>query len=154
MSEKTLATAIRSKKSDKRAIADVSTARRDFIPAEKSVDKYAKNKNIHEIEVEFNYGTDEDSVYASHEYELYRMPPEITHKFVLGSDSSFGARKVQDMLRRFKKDTQSYEFIVKFNCTVEKTDESTISMAGNTAADIVDMKERRRYMRKEMRAHV
>lgn len=58
------------------------------------------------------------------------------------------------MLRRFKKDTQSHEFIVKFNCTVEKTDESTISMAGNTPADIIDMKERRRYLRKEMRAHV
>ena len=62
------------------------------------------------------------------------------------------------MLRRFKKDTQTYEFIVKFNVTVEKTDESTISMwgsmAGNTPADIVDMKERRRYMRKEMHEHV
>lgn len=58
------------------------------------------------------------------------------------------------MLRRFKRDTQSYEFIVKFEVTVEKTDESTISMAGNTPADIIDMKERRRYLRKEMREHV
>lgn len=87
MSEKTLATKF-SKKSDKRFVGDVFSARRDFIPAEKSVDKYAKDKKIHDIECEFNYGTDEDSVYASHEYELYRMPPEITHKFALGSDSS------------------------------------------------------------------
>jgi len=34
--------------------------------------------------------------------------------------------------------------------TVEKTEESSISMAGNTPGEIVDQKERRRYIRKEL----
>lgn len=88
VSEKTFGTTKVSTKDKKRRHDEASSARRDGIPAEKSVDKYAKDKRIHELEVEFNYGTDEDSVYASHEYELYRMPPEVFHKFALGSDSA------------------------------------------------------------------
>ena len=57
------------------------------------------------------------------------------------------------MLKRFKEKTNSYEFILKFRVTCEKTDESTISMAGNTPGEIVDVKERRRYVRKEMKDH-
>jgi hypothetical protein len=43
--------------------------------------------------------------------------------------------------------------MVKFNMTVEKTDESTISLAGNTPGHLIDQKERRRYVRKEMREY-
>ena len=43
--------------------------------------------------------------------------------------------------------------MIKFNMTVEKTDESTISMAGNTPGEINDQKERRRYIRKEIREY-
>ena len=82
------------------------------------------------------------------------MPPEVEEKFILGKDSAGSKDKVEKMIRRFKQGTQSHEIIVKFACTVEKTDESTISMAGNTPGDVVDMKERRRYIRKEMREHV
>ena len=42
------------------------------------------------------------------------------------------------MVRRFRERTQTCELIVKFNVTVEKTDESTISMAGTTPGEIVD----------------
>lgn len=41
--------------------------------------------------------------------------------------------------------------MVKFNMTVEKTDESTISLQGNTPGHLIDQKERRRYVRKELR---
>lgn len=44
--------------------------------------------------------------------------------------------------------------MIKFNITVEKTDESTISANfDNTPGEIVDQKERRRYIRKEMRLY-
>lgn len=55
------------------------------------------------------------------------------------------------MLKRFAEKTQTYEYMVKFNTNVEKTDESTISLAGNTPGHLVDQKERRRYIRKELR---
>ena len=55
------------------------------------------------------------------------------------------------MISRFTEKTRTNEFLIKFNIHVEKTDESTISMAGNTPGEIIDQKERRRFIRKEMR---
>ena len=55
------------------------------------------------------------------------------------------------MITRFTEKTETNEFLVKFNINVEKTNESTISMDGHTAGEVVDQKERRRFIRKEMR---
>ena len=78
------------------------------------------------------------------------MPPQISKKFSIFAESGHSSRLVSDMIRRFRERTQTCELIVKFNITVEKTDESTISMAGITPGEVVDQKERRRYIRKEM----
>tara|TARA_B110000285_G_C14687272_1_gene407440 strand:+ start:360 stop:542 length:183 start_codon:yes stop_codon:yes gene_type:complete len=43
--------------------------------------------------------------------------------------------------------------MIKFHMKVEKTDESTISMAGNTPGELVDQKERRRFVRQEIREY-
>lgn len=43
------------------------------------------------------------------------------------------------MLKRFREKTQTYEFMIKFNVNVEKTDESTISINfDKMPADIID----------------
>lgn len=42
------------------------------------------------------------------------------------------------MISRFTKKTETNEFLVKFNINVEKTNESTISMDGHTAGDVID----------------
>lgn len=55
------------------------------------------------------------------------------------------------MISRFTEKTETNEFLVKFNINVEKTNESTISMDGHTAGEVIDQKERRRFIRKEMR---
>ena len=55
------------------------------------------------------------------------------------------------MVTRFTDKSDTNEFLVKFNINVEKTNESTISMEGHTAGEIIDQKERRRFIRKEMR---
>ena len=54
------------------------------------------------------------------------------------------------MKTRFSEKTQTYEFIVMFTQMVEKTDESVIDLQ---PGDIVDQKERRRYLREELRFH-
>lgn len=56
------------------------------------------------------------------------------------------------MLTRFSEKTQTYEFIVMFEQMVEKTDESVIDQ-NLQPGDIVDQKERRRYLREELRFH-
>lgn len=57
------------------------------------------------------------------------------------------------MIKRFTEKTQTYELMIIFKISVEKTDESTISMAGNTPGELVDQKERRRFVRKEIREY-
>ena len=42
------------------------------------------------------------------------------------------------MIKRFTEKTQTYELMIMFKISVEKTDESTISMAGNTPGELVD----------------
>lgn len=56
------------------------------------------------------------------------------------------------MITRFSEKTQTYEFIIMFEQMVEKTDESVIDQ-NLQPGDIVDQKERRRYLREELRFH-
>ena len=42
------------------------------------------------------------------------------------------------MLLRFTEKTKTNEFLVKFQISVEKTDESTISMGGHTPNEVID----------------
>lgn len=42
---------------------------------------------------------------------------------------------------------------MKFNNTIEKTDESSINLDKDIIGEEVDQKERRRYVRKEMKAY-
>ena len=82
------------------------------------------------------------------------MPTPLVNKFYMNRESGQNKSFVKEMIKRFQNTTQTYEFMIKFNITVEKTDESTISVNfDNTPGEIVDQKERRRYIRKEMRLY-
>lgn len=55
---------------------------------EKTVNMYKKEKLIEEIEQDFDYKTDEESVYHSYQHETKNMPPMITQKFSIYSESN------------------------------------------------------------------
>ena len=112
---------------------------------------YQKAKDIDMLEQEYEYKSDEESIYKSFEHDPKGLPIPVTKKFPLNSESSFNKKQVKDMLKRFCEKTQTYEYMVQFKMTVEKTDESTISLQGNTPGHLIDQKERRRYVRKELR---
>ena len=57
------------------------------------------------------------------------------------------------MLKRFNEKTTTYEFILKFRNNIEKTDESSIQLDGNQIGEVVDQKERRRFVRKEIKEY-
>jgi hypothetical protein len=79
------------------------------------------------------------------------MPHQIKKKFAINSESGANRKIFKDVLRRFTEKTQTFELMVSFNSTVEKTDESSITEMKNLVSEeIVDQKERRRYIRKEM----
>lgn len=107
-----------------------------------------------EVEKDYEFDTDEESVYPQYEVDARRMPTPLVNKFHLNREPGANKTAVKDMIKRFHEKTQTYEFMIKFNITVEKTDESTISANfDNTPGEIVDQKERRRYIRKEMRLY-
>tara|TARA_B110000285_G_scaffold227729_1_gene289503 strand:+ start:1506 stop:1694 length:189 start_codon:yes stop_codon:yes gene_type:complete len=56
------------------------------------------------------------------------------------------------VVKRFNEYTQTYEFMMKFNNVIEKTDESSINLDKDIGEE-VDQKERRRYVRKEMKCY-
>ena len=84
--------------------------------------------------------------------DLKKLPPQVTKKFSTNYESSANKTLFKDMIKRFTEKTQTYEFMIKFNNDIEKTDESSISLYGNTPAEIVDQKERRRFIREEIKA--
>jgi len=81
------------------------------------------------------------------------IPLPVNKKFGINKENKDNKKIISDMIKRFTEKSQTYELMIKFNMTVEKTDESTISMAGNTPGDVVDQKERRRFVRKEIREY-
>jgi len=42
------------------------------------------------------------------------------------------------MIKRFKEKTKTFEYMLKFEIEVEKTDESSIELFGNTPGEIID----------------
>ena len=81
------------------------------------------------------------------------MPLTISKKFSLNSENASGKKLFKDVQKRFNEYTQTYEFIMKFNNNIEKTDESSINLDGNQLGEEIDQKERRRYVRKEIKAY-
>jgi hypothetical protein len=55
---------------------------------EKSVRIYQKAKEIEKIEKDFEYNTDEESIYKSFEHDPKGLPHAVTKKFTLNNESS------------------------------------------------------------------
>lgn len=53
-------------------------AKRDAVEKERTVGLYRKEKQVAEIENDFDYKSDEESVYNSFVHESKNMPPSIT----------------------------------------------------------------------------
>lgn len=55
-------------------------------------------------------------------------------------------------MKRFCEKSLSFEYIFKFSVKVEKTEESSIAIGDNMPGEVIDQKERRRFVRKEIQA--
>lgn len=113
--------------------------RESFIP-EQAVESYKRfDKPLDAVEKDFEFDSDEESVYSQYKFEQKRMPTPLVDKFYVNRDPRTNKTAVKEMLKRFREKTQTYEFMIKFNVTVEKTDESTISVNfDKTPGDIID----------------
>jgi len=68
------------------------------------------------------------------------MPAHIRKHFTINSESRASKGVFNNMLKRFSNKTQTFEFLIKFNNNVEKTDESSITLAVENlvSGDIID----------------
>ena len=92
----------RSIKSDK---SDRTEHPRERFQVEKSVRIYQKAKEIEKIEKDFEYNTDEESIYKSFEHDPKGLPHAVTKKFTLNHESNSNKKQVKDMLKRFSEKT-------------------------------------------------
>ena len=146
----------KSAKSNKSGRSDRSDKRqryREHFEVEKQVDKYRVDKNIEEFEKDYEYQSEEESIYRSFVHEPKQMPLQVTKNFSMKNETSQNKKIVRDTLKRFNEKTHTLEFIIKFQVKVERTNESTISQGTGIPGEILDQKERRRFVRKEIMAY-
>ena len=94
------------------------------------------NESGLDIENEFGYATDEDSVFQEFyqkddEREIKRMGKKVGHN----SDISATKKQVRQLLKRFTEQSKTYEFLVKFEVKVEVTQNSSVASVNIPAAN-------------------
>ena len=57
-----------------------------------------------------------------------KLPLYITKKFSFATESGANKNQVKAVIKRFTEYTQTYEFVMKFNTNIDKTDESSINL--------------------------
>lgn len=79
---------------------------------EKTVNIYAKDRQIDEIERNFEYNSDEESVFNSFQHDVKKMPHQIKKKFALNYETGANRKMFKDVIRRFTEKTQTFELMV------------------------------------------
>ena len=69
---------------------------------------------MEDIEKDFQYGTDEESIYEEFEHDSKGMPHPVNKSYSLNNETKEARNLTQKMLKRFSEKTQTYEFIVMF----------------------------------------
>jgi len=68
-----------------------------------------------------------------------KLPPQIKKRFAAYSENFNSKGYFKDMQKRFTQKTQTYEFMIRFQNTIEKTDESSIvEVQDRATGDIID----------------
>ena len=90
------------------------------------------NESGLDIENEFGYATDEDSVFQEFfqkddDREIRRLGKKVSHSSDIGATK----KQVKQLIKRYTEQTKTYEFLVKFNVQVEPTDNSSVASVLN-----------------------
>jgi hypothetical protein len=129
----------RSNKSSLKSETDIAAGGRDKFEEEKTVQMYAQDKKIESLEQDFEYKSDEESIFNSFVNEVNKHPQEISKNFTISSESNLNKKLVKDVMRRFVEKTQTFEFMIEFDSLVEKTDESSITAVQSyVTGEVVD----------------
>ena len=87
------------------------------------------NESGLDIENEFGYATDEDSVFAEfvQKENEDHVIPRLARKVGHNSDISQTKKQVKSLIKRYTERSKTYEFLVKFQVVVDPTDNSSVA---------------------------
>lgn len=97
------------------------------------------NSNINEsaldIENEFGYMTDEDSIFHEYTNDEEKEIPRLYKQVGINRDVKANMKEVQSMLRRYTEKSQTHEFLVKFNVEIDEKDNSSVTSVLNIGGE-------------------
>ena len=113
-----------------------------------------------DIEKEYGYATDEDSVFVEFPQKdedkvISRMSKKIGHN----KDLAATKKQVKQLVNRYTARTKTYEFLVKFKVIVDPADNSSVAsvlnasqnpeVAAQIPTEVLEQKHKKKYLRKE-----
>lgn len=119
------------------------------------------NESGLDIENEYGYATDEDSVFA----EFFQKDEDKVIKRLgkkVGQNSDLGSvkKQVKQIIKRYTEQSKTYEFLVKFKVNVDATDNSSVASVMNASniqdaaaipSEVLEHKHKKKYLRNEAR---
>lgn len=101
-----------------------------------------------EMDIEFGYCSEEESIFQSFSQEIERVLPKINKTFSLKEDPKGTRGHVKDVLRRYTDHTRTFEFMIKFKIEMDSDDSSSIySASGTTPMAVIDEREKKKFLK-------
>jgi len=111
------------------------------------------NINESELEIEFGYCTEEESVFQSFNQDVERNLPRLKKHYSLKNENKHTTHMVKDMIKRFTEKSNTYEFLVKFKVEMENSNEnSSVYSAQGTPLGMIDDKEKKKFLKNEIKS--
>ncbi|CDW73956.1 UNKNOWN [Stylonychia lemnae] len=112
----------------------------------------SRQNMITELEIEFGYCTEEESIFQSFSHEMERALPKIKKTFTMKKDQKSVKVQFKDMIKRFTDKTRTFEFMVKFKVEMENNQDSSsiYSANGGTPLALIEEKEKKKFLKKEL----
>lgn len=124
------------------------------------------NSNINEsaldIENEFGYQSDEDSIFKEWDSDSEKEIPRLYKRIGINKDIKSTMKEVNSILKRYTEKSQTHEFLVKFNIMIDEKDNSSVASVidqGKMGIDstikvpseIIEKKQKKKFLRNETR---
>lgn len=104
-----------------------------------------------EMDIEFGYLSEEESIFQSFSQDVERILPKIKKTFTLKDDIKGTKSSIKDVFRRYMEETRTFEFMIKFKIEMDSEDSSSIySASGTTPINIIDERDKKKFLKKEI----
>ena len=101
-----------------------------------------------EMDIEFGYLSEEESIFQSFSQDVERILPKIKKTFTLKDDIKGTKSSIKDVFRRDMEETRTFEFMIKFKIEMDSEDSSSIySASGTPPINIIDERDKKKFLK-------